>query len=154
MKVFWSWQSDTLGKIGRHFVRDAISAAISAIKGNVDILEPESRGSLHIDHDRQGVAGSPELAQTILKKIEQSAVFIADVTPVGFISTDLNEGSKKLINSNVGIELGYALHALSDASILMVMNEFYGRHEDLPFDLRSKAGPITFKLSPDASRAE
>ena len=24
MKIFWSWQSDTPGKTGRHFVRDAL----------------------------------------------------------------------------------------------------------------------------------
>ena len=32
MKVFWSWQADTPGKIGRHFVRDAISEAIELLK--------------------------------------------------------------------------------------------------------------------------
>jgi len=32
MKVFWSWQSDTPGKIGRHFVRDALQAAIERLK--------------------------------------------------------------------------------------------------------------------------
>jgi hypothetical protein len=28
MKVFWSWQSDHLGKISRYFVRDALEQAI------------------------------------------------------------------------------------------------------------------------------
>jgi hypothetical protein len=34
----------------------------------------------------------------------------------------------------------------------MVMNEHYGSRADLPFDLQSKAGPIIFRLSPDADR--
>jgi hypothetical protein len=34
----------------------------------------------------------------------------------------------------------------------MVMNEFYGSRTDLPFDLQSKAGPITFNLPPHASK--
>ena len=32
MKVFWSWQSDTPGKIGSRFVRDAIKEAIADLK--------------------------------------------------------------------------------------------------------------------------
>jgi hypothetical protein len=60
--------------------------------------------------------------------------------------------AKKLINPNVAIELGYALHALTDRALLMVMNEHYGSRADLPFDLQSKAGPIMFRLAPDADR--
>lgn len=151
MKVFWSWQSDTPGKIGRHFVRDALKDAIDTLKRAPDIEEPtsrESREALHLDQDRSGVPGSPDLAQTILKKIEQSTVFVADVTAVGTSA----DGKKRLINPNVAIELGYALHALTDKALLMVMNESYGTRDDLPFDLRHKAGPIPFRLGPNADK--
>jgi hypothetical protein len=156
MKVFWSWQSDTPGKIGRHFVRDALQAAIERIKETPEIEEPtalEARSAMHLDQDRKGIPGSPDLARLILEKIEQSAVFVADVTSVG-ITTTQNEGAqpKKVINPNVAIELGYALHALGDRAFLMVMNEHYGSRADLPFDLQSKAGPIIFRLPPDADR--
>jgi hypothetical protein len=40
MKIFWSWQSDTPGRIGRHFVRDALSAAIKQLKETTEIEEP------------------------------------------------------------------------------------------------------------------
>jgi len=36
MKVFWSWQADTHGKTGRHFVREALADAIK-------LLNPSSR---------------------------------------------------------------------------------------------------------------
>ena len=52
MKVFWSWQADTPGKIGRHFVRDAISEAIELLKTDKDIIEPderEARDALELD---------------------------------------------------------------------------------------------------------
>ena len=88
------------------------------------------------------------LARTILTKIAQATVFVADVTSVGTSS----DGQKKLINPNVAIELGYALHALTDTALLMVLNEHYGTRDDLPFDLRHKAGPILFRLAPDADR--
>jgi hypothetical protein len=32
MKIFWSWQSDTSGKTGRHFVREALMDAIKQLK--------------------------------------------------------------------------------------------------------------------------
>ena len=59
MKVFWSWQSDTPGKIGRHFVRDALAAAIEVLKQPEDVEEPverDTREALHLDHDRKGVS--------------------------------------------------------------------------------------------------
>jgi hypothetical protein len=62
MKVFWSWQSDTPGNIGRYFVRDALLAAIKQLKQAPDIEEPierETRSAMHLDHGRQGVTGSP-----------------------------------------------------------------------------------------------
>jgi hypothetical protein len=157
MKVFWSWQSDTPGKIGRYFVRDALQEAIKQLKQAPDIEEPterETRSEMHLDQGRQGVSGSPDLARVILEKIEQSSVLVADVTPVGSVTTESvqEQPKKKLINPNVAIELGYALRALSDQALLMVMNEHYGARPDLPFDLQAKAGPIMFKLSPDADK--
>jgi hypothetical protein len=115
MKVFWSWQADTAGKTGRHFVRAALADAIEALKQPKEIEEPaerDAREALHLDHDRQGVPGSPDLATTIFRKIEQSAVFVADVTLVAGIQggeiAGGNTTAKKLINSNVAIEYGYA----------------------------------------------
>jgi hypothetical protein len=159
MKVFWSWQSDTHGKTGRHFVRQALLGAIGELKEPEDVEEPterERKDALHLDHDRQGVSGSPDLFRTILEKIEASTVFIADVTPVSTIpariADDEDIPEKRNMNPNVGIELGYALKALSDRNVLMVLNTYYGDRRFLPFDLAHKAGPITFHLPPDADK--
>ncbi|MDB5396981.1 MAG: hypothetical protein JWM91_4487 [Rhodospirillales bacterium] len=106
MKVLWSWQSDTPGKVGRHFVRNELLEAIKVLKQPEDIEEPttaETREALHLDHDRQGVSGSPDLAPTIYRKIDASAVFIADVTLVGLAldgGRDVGKAPKKFINSN------------------------------------------------------
>ena len=145
MKVFWSWQSDTPGNIGRHFIRGVLEDALAQLKAGDDLDEP-AREDLHLDHDRKGVPGSPDLAKAILEKVRNSVVFVADVTPVG--KTD---DGKPLINSNVAIELGYALPVVGDDGLLMVFNEAYGVRESLPFNLRHKAGPITYNLPPDAS---
>jgi hypothetical protein len=157
MKIFWSWQSDTPGKIGRFLVRDALRDAVAQLKEAPDIEEPtsrETREGLHVDQDIQGASGSPDLARTILAKIEISTVVVADVTLVGMATASAKENTpaKKLINSNVAIELGYAFGRLTDANVLMVMNGYYGLHEDLPFDLRHKGGAIVFNLPPDADK--
>lgn len=160
MKVFWSWQSDTLGKTGRHFVRNAISEAIIELQSSDEVLEPDARDlkrEMHIDHDRKGITGSPDLAAAIFDKIDHSTVFIADVTPVACIERE-NEGGeieeKKSINSNVAIELGYALKALGTEWVLFVCNRHYGSRDDLPFDLKHKSGPIFYELAPGASNEE
>jgi hypothetical protein len=133
-----------------------------ALKQPEDVEEPlerETREALHLDHDRQGVPGSPDLAPTIFRKIDQAAVFVADVTLIAQIDDTPTSGGevrqrKKFINSNVAIEYGYALHALGDESILMVQNIYYGEREELPFDLKHKAGPIQYRLQPGATKQE
>lgn len=149
MKVFWSWQSDHPGKISRHFVREALEKAISEIRQDPEI--EEAARDAELDHDRKGVPGSPDLARIILDKILHSDVFVADVTPVGNIT---DNPKKRLINSNVAIELGYALGAVSDRAMLMILNEAFGTRDDLPFDLKHKAGPITYNLSADATKEQ
>jgi hypothetical protein len=146
MKIFWSWQSDTPEQIGKYLVRDALKAAIDKLKQAEDIEEP-ARDDLHLDQDTQGTMGSPDLVSTIFGKIEKSEVVVADVTAVG--KTDQ---AKSLVNSNVAIELGYALRACTDAGVVLVFNKHYGKHEDLPFDLRHKGGAVVFNLAPDADR--
>ena len=157
MKIFWSWQSDTPGKTGRHFIRGALLDAINELREPEDIEEPserEMKDALHVDQDRQDVSGSPDLAPLILEKISHSAVFVADVTPVSTIRARKEKGTtipeKRNMNPNVAIELGYALRALTDRNVLMVLNTFYGDRTFLPFDLAHKAGPITFHLDPSA----
>lgn len=161
MKVFWSWQSDTPGKTGRHFVRDALKAAIEELRQPEEVEEPSWRDvkdELHLDHDRQGVTGSPRLLETIFKKIDASAVFVGDVTPVSTIPAsgegDDGRPEKRNMNPNVAIELGYALRALSELKVLMVLNEHYGARKHLPFDIQGNAGPIMYRLAPDASADE
>lgn len=158
MKVFWSWQSDTPGKIGRHFIREALAAAIADLKVEAEVEEPEGRdprSALHLDQDRQGVPGSPDLARIILDKISMATVFVADVTSVGIAASGReNVQKKKLINANVAIELGYALGTIGDGALLMVMNEHFGSRDDLPFDLKAKAGPLLFRLAPEATKED
>jgi hypothetical protein len=149
MKIFWSWQSDHPGAVSRHVVREALELAVTSLNQDLAIEEPEREVSL--DHDRKGVPGSPDLASIILEKIRTSDVFVADVTPVGATP---NDPPKKLMNPNVAIELGYALHTITDRRLIMVMNTAFGSRRDLPFDLQHKAGPIFYELPADAAKEQ
>lgn len=60
-----------------------------------------------IDRDTQGLAGAPDIGDSIYDKIDSADIFIADVT---IINQDY--AGRKTPNPNVLIELGYAIKAL------------------------------------------
>jgi hypothetical protein len=157
VKIFWSWQSDTHQPSGRYFVREVLEELAKDLNGaneaeeaeRPDRDEDESQDDdrINVDHDTLGVGGSPRIADTILRKIAEAAIFVADVTPVGNTT-----GGKRLPNPNVMIELGYALHALDLERIVLVMNRAEGAAlKNLPFDLRHWRAPVTYSLARDAS---
>ncbi|NOJ14026.1 hypothetical protein [Vibrio splendidus] len=138
MKVFYSWQSDTEAKFNRHFQLDCLKAAVKQINRELELDEP-----IREDHDTKGITGSPDIASTILSKIESCEVFLADITFVCH-----SERERALSNPNVLIELGYAMHALGSGRIINIMNTAFGEPEGkIPFDLAHKRWPITYNLS-------
>jgi hypothetical protein len=157
MKVFWSWQSDHDGKISHYLIRDALEAAIEKLKLPKDIEEPseaERRANLELDHDTKGETGWTDIADSIFKKIEKSAVFVADVTPVGK-TRSAGKRAKPIMNPNVALELGYAIKAITWSSCLGVMNLAYGKIDDLPFDIhRTRSWPVTYTLKEGATKEE
>ena len=70
----------------------------------------------------------------------------ADVTIVG----KTHEGDC-LINPNVAIELGYALHACTDERVVLTFNNHYGKYEDINraprFIFASSAAPMRCLVS-------
>lgn len=145
MRVFYSWQSDTPPKNGHYFIRDALQQAIDELATDLELEEAERP---ELDHDTKGLQGAPAIAAAILEKIDACDVFVADVSLVGATTDD-----KKLINSNVAIELGYALKAKGYEALLLVMNTDCGPGEELPFDLKHRRWPTQFSLSNDADKA-
>lgn len=163
MKIFWSWQSDTPQNAGRHFVRAVIADLARSLNGEDDTEDAErpdtdddldeqmaDDGRVEIDHDTHGVGGSPPIADTILRKIREAAVLVADVTPIA-----ITTAGKRVPNPNVMIELGYAMKVLGHERIVLVMNSAEGAAlKYLPFDLRHWRAPITYKLRKDASEEQ
>ena len=146
MKIFYCWQSDTPNRIGKAFIRKTLDDAVASFSETMELDEAERP---IVDQDTQGVMGSPPIAETILKKIRNSEVVVVDVTLVG-----KTPGGKKLLNSNVAYELGFAHGLHGDSVLLMLLNSYYGDPESLPFDLRHRRQPLLFDLSPDAPKDE
>ena len=141
--VFYSWQSDLPNSTNRGFIQKALENAAKAIRTDESVeVEPV------IDRDTQGVAGSPNIAETILEKIKAAHVFVCDVSIINLemiemlkekdLIDDLKTKPRPTPNPNVLLELGYAMDALtlSDKQIVMVMNTAYGGPGLLPFDLK------------------
>ena len=157
VKLFWSWQSETPQRTGRVIVRDALKEAIEQLKVTADIDEPE-RDAAKIDHDPERISGGVGLVRAILKSIDAASVFVADVSAVGKVGSGADvqpeSAGNKLIDSNVALELGYALHALGDQKLIMVFNAHYGWQDELPFDVRNRDDALVYTLAPNAGRPE
>lgn len=143
--VFWSWQSDLDGRVTRDVIRYALDEAIKILAAD---LEEADRPSL--TSDTQGVAGTPDIVATILRKIDEAAVFVGDVTPIAVSETD-----KACANPNVLLEMGYANKTLTEHRVIQVWNTaFEGATLDkLPFDMRGRRGPMDFHLPSGADTA-
>lgn len=147
MKIFYSWQLDADRAINKDLVHGALEEAIRKLGETPDLDEAERNEPIELDHDTKGILGSPEIANTIFEKISRAQVFVADVSLVGKGRND-----KLHINSNVAIELGYCLGKVGFESLLLVMNTYFGRPEQLPFDLQGRRFPVTYELAPDTDK--
>jgi hypothetical protein len=147
--VFYSWQSDTPSSINRGFIEKALHGALKRLKTDT-ALESALRDT-EIDKDTQGIAGSPPIVETILRKIEECAVFVADLTFTGYSHYTLvahGDTPRLFPNPNVLIEYGYALKCHGYGRIIGVMNGAFGKpdYTTLPFDLRHLRWPICYDL--------
>jgi len=129
--IFYSWQADLPSSTNRGFIQDALERAITAIKKNLSEetinIEPV------MDRDTINIVGSPDIASTIFRKIDESYIFVCDIS---FINQE-TEG-KRTPNPNVLIELGYAIKTLGWERIIMVLNTNSGATEKLPFDIKTR----------------
>lgn len=94
----------------------------------------------NIDRDTKSEIGTPNILESIFKKIDRSKIFIADISII-----NSNSSGRKCPNPNVLIELGYAARVLGWERVFCIYNTDYGSVDDLPFDLRQRR-PIQYSL--------
>ena len=148
--VFFSWQSDHNPNEGRNLIESAIKSAIKRLGEDAEI-EESLRDGFSLDKDTKGVPGNPPIFETILKKIDRSAIFVPDLTSVA------NRANGELIpNPNVLIEYGWALKSRGYHQIVPVMNAAHGDPKEfpLPFDMAHLRFPILYSLRNGSSAAD
>lgn len=141
--IFYSWQSDRDSSVCRNFIRTALDTALGELRDEHPNVE------LVLDSDTSGVAGTPPVTETILKKIRACGVFVGDVT----IVAETAKG-KHLPNPNVLTEYGYARAILDNEQIVLVMNTAFGSPKELPFDLAHLRFPLAWELKEGAADGE
>ena len=144
--LFYSWQTDINTKVNKFFIKSALETAIASLKNEL-IVEDSQRPEILLDHDTKGVPGSPPIIDTIKNKIDQCGIFLADLTYVAHVPE-----KHGVSNPNVLTERGYALKAVGHERMIAVMNEAYGKADNLPFDLQGTRWPIRYILHPDDSK--
>jgi len=128
---FFCWQDHLPKKLHRFLIRDSLDRAISRVQAE---LPEELECVLRRDEATNDRAGSVDIANTILQKINTSTVVVGDVTPV------LTNPDKGWFypNPNVMVEIGYAARALGWNRVICLYNESACKAEQLPFDIRHR----------------
>ena len=127
LSVFYSWQSDLPNYSNRSFIEDCIINSIKSINNDYSLF-------LKLDQDTRNVPGTPDIIDTILRKIENSFIYVADVSIIGKIY----KKNKYTANQNVMFELGYALSVLQESNIILICNTDLANTKELPFDIGKK----------------
>jgi nucleoside 2-deoxyribosyltransferase len=118
-KIFYSWQSDIASH--KRYLMECLQEAIKNLPNfEVETATRDSRGAV-------------DISQTILKKIDESDIFLADIS----IINPSDEG-RKTPNPNVLYELGYAVGKKGEVPIILVANSDTTDLEKLPFDIRNR----------------
>ncbi len=137
IKIFYSWQSDLPKDTNLNGIRQSLRLACNTVENEFDNLKIE------LDESTRNVSGSPNIPDTIFKKIPLSDIFICDLST---INKTTSGKLRKLQNPNVLIELGYAIAKLGWNRIIILFNGQYGEHSDLPFDIdRHRASKFIIK---------
>lgn len=139
--LFYSWQSDLDSKVTRYLIQDALKASIKKI-------EKENKVSIYLDQATRDEKGAVHIAKSTENKIQQCDIFLCDASIINNRSKN-----RKTLNPNVMYELGVASETVKWENIVIVINEHYGKCENLPFDIKFRRN-IKYSLSPSSGAAK
>lgn len=127
LNVFYAWQNDLPSTTNRNLIEECLREALvvlNATAGNFEFI---------LDKDTSDEMGTPAISDTILRKIQNSYIFIGDVSIV-------NDGQsgRPMPNPNVFFECGFAVSIMGWERVIFLANEAFGNPEQLPFDIRHR----------------
>lgn len=104
--------------------------------------QTEAELSPRPERDIEGLAGTPNIVETIFRRIAACSVFVADVSFVAATG-----GGKKIPNPNVLLELGFAVRSIGWERTILVFNNAFGTQTELPFDIAQHRWPIEYRVT-------
>ena len=120
--IFYSWQSDD--KAVKNYIEKCLNNAVKNLNASPILqLRPT------LDDSTKGEMGAVEIPTTIMKKIDECAVFVADLSIVGECR------KRKIVNQNVMYELGYMIGKHTASKVIMLFSTDSGEISELPFDI-------------------
>ena len=122
--VFYCWQSDLPHNKNKNYIKDVLEKIRRELFEEISI-------NIVIDEATRDLLGSDKISHAILKKIQESDIFICDVSIINNEAFHI----RPVPNPNVLFELGCAVSFLNWERIIMIFNEEFGTLQSLPFDL-------------------
>ena len=142
-KIFYAWQLDSDRKQNKQLIQSAAEAACKRISDS-----DENSWEVTLDMDTSNTPGMCDIPNTILRKIADCDVFLCDLTLVG----ETDGGGKKMPNSNVVFELGFAANALSFEAIVGVYNKSVHEPTEQIFDIKRR-NAIGYQVGGDLKKS-
>jgi hypothetical protein len=120
-----------------------------ALKDLIEKLNRRSRLPLTLEESHRLTEGPVRLNSTLMRKIRQSLLFVADSTPITKISA---EPPQLIPSPKVCVEVGYALQSKRTEQILLAQMERSDLPGQFPFDLPSQ-NRLLFKDAKELGKA-
>jgi hypothetical protein len=143
--IFFAWQDDLPPARYKTFIRDSLDAAIKQLRRSEVLYEAIRR-----DEATMGEAGWPDIVATLLGKIEECSVFVADLSPIACTRRAEMAPARLLPNPNVLFEAGCALAKLAPSQIITIVNMAAldgATLDNMPFDVRGRR-LLKYQLAP------
>lgn len=117
----------------QRYYQPAYEAITETLNSTIEQLAERSRIPLALEITPHSPESPLRLSNSQFRRISKSLLLIADVTPVGMIAGETQ--SSLLVDSNVSVELGYAIQGKDHGQILLLNMERPDLKGKLPFDM-------------------
>lgn len=128
----------------------ANQALQTALESTIEQINTRSRYTLTLEVASRGNDAPVRLSSSQLRKIRKSLLFIADGTPIASVGSQ--DSAQLLLNSNVCVEIGYALENKDPGQILLIQQQRPDLDGQLPFDF-SQYKQLSYKTASELNKS-
>lgn len=129
IRLFFSWQSDRMES--KKIIQTELQKVTKRLVSDYIVLS--------VDQDTRDRIGTEKIETSVLQKIRDCDIFVADLTPVAKVNVGKDDNftrNKLMPNSNVMYEYGFAVGVKGMNRMIAVANMQEGELiEQLPFDI-------------------